>query len=122
MLVLYTQPTAVVTDTSADIADMVGVFVGDELRGVAAVEYLPALESLSNFHPYEVFLTIYSNTTQQENSFKVWDASECTMLGTVLESYSFEISSLRCPTTQALTATAQIVTKFLLLRDGHGLH
>ena len=37
--VLYTQPTAVVTDTSADIYDMVGVFVGDELRGVATVEY-----------------------------------------------------------------------------------
>ena len=36
--VLYTQPTAVVTDTSADIYDMVGVFVGDELRGVATVE------------------------------------------------------------------------------------
>ena len=42
--VLYTQPTAVVTDTSADIYDMVGVFVGDELRGVATVEYLTALE------------------------------------------------------------------------------
>jgi len=112
--VLYTQPTAVVTDTSADIYDMVGVFVGDELRGVANVEYLPALESLSNFHPYEVFLTIYSNTTQQENlSFKVWDASECTMLGTVLESYSFEINEVLGSLTNPvpLTATAQIVTE-----------
>ena len=112
--VLYTQPTAVVTDTSADIYDMVGVFVGDELRGVATVEYLPALESLSNFHPYEVFLTIYSNTTQQENlSFKVWDASECTMLGTVLESYSFEINEVLGSLTNPvpLTATAQIVTE-----------
>ena len=52
---LYTQPSSAVIDTSADIYDMVGVFVGDELRGVANVSHLSELESLSNFHPYEVF-------------------------------------------------------------------
>ena len=112
--VLYTQPSTAAVDTSDDIYDMVGVFVGDELRGVASVEYLPSLESLSNFHPYEVFLTIYSNTTATEElSFKVWDASDCTMLGTIIESYNFEINEVLGSLTNPvpLTATSQIVTE-----------
>ena len=112
--VLYTQPSTAAVDTSDDIYDMVGVFVGDELRGVASVEYLSSLESLSNFHPYEVFLTIYSNTTATEElSFKVWDASDCTMLGTIIESYNFEINGVLGSLTNPvpLTATSQIVTE-----------
>ena len=111
---LITQPSSVVRDTSADIYDMVGVFVRDELRGVARVEYLSELESLSNFHPYELFLTIFSNTTEQEDlSFKVWDASSCSMLGTIVEQYSFEVNQVLGSLTNPvnLTATSQIVTE-----------
>ena len=111
---LVTQPSAVVTDTSDDVYDMVGVFVGEELRGVASVEYLAELDDLSNFHPYEVFLTVFSDTTAGEDlSFKVWDASECAILGTIIEDYSFVnqevLGSITNPV--LLTATSQIVSE-----------
>ena len=111
---LYTQPSSAVIDTSADIYDMVGVFVGDELRGVANVSYLSELESLSNFHPYEVFLTIYSNELTAENlDFKVWDASNCALMGTIVESYSFDVNQVLGSLTNPvpITATSQIVTE-----------
>jgi len=86
--------------------------VGEELRGVASVEYLPELESLSNFHPYEVFLTIYSNQPSgEELSFKVWNATECALLGQIEEDFEFTanltLGTLTSPKT--LTATSQIV-------------
>ena len=111
---LYTQPSSAVIDTSADIYDMVGVFVGDELRGVANVSHLSELESLSNFHPYEVFLTIYSNELTAENlDFKVWDASNCALMGTIVESYSFDVNQVLGSLTNPvpITATSQIVTE-----------
>ena len=111
---LVTQPSAVVVDTSDDVYDMVGVFVGEELRGVAHVEYLEELSEISNFHPYEVFLTVFSDTTSGEDlSFKVWDASECAVLGTIIEEYEFVnqevLGSITNPV--LLTATSQIVSE-----------
>ena len=86
---LFTQTSLAFTDTSRDVYDMVGVFVGDDLRGVANITYLPELETISNFHPYEVFITIYSNVESGEQlSFKVWDASNCALMGRINESYS----------------------------------
>ena len=109
---LFTQPSLAFTDTSRDVYDMVGVFVGDDLRGVANITYLPELETISNFHPYEVFLTIYSNVESGEQlSFKVWDASNCALMGRINESYLFEdlavLGSLTNPV--PLTATNEIV-------------
>ena len=110
--ILLKHLSPVVIDTSTDTYDMVGVFVGEELRGVASVEYLPELESLSNFHPYEVFLTIYSNQPSgEELSFKVWNATECALLGQIEEDFEFTanltLGTLTSPKT--LTATSQIV-------------
>lgn len=110
---LRTRPSPVVIDTSSDVYDMVGVFVGEELRGVGTLEYLPELETISNFHPYEVFLTIYSNLSSgEELSFQVWDASACAMLGQIEESYSFNandiIGSLTNPVN--ITATTEVLS------------
>jgi len=111
--ILLKHLSEVVVDTSTDTYDMVGVFVGDQLRGVANVEYLPELEeSLSNFHPYEVFLTIYSNESYGEDlSFKVWNASGCALLGQIEEDFVFyadsSFGSLTSPVT--LTATSHVV-------------
>jgi hypothetical protein len=97
---------------SDDIYDMVGVFVGDELRSVANVQYVPALEPLANSHPYEVFLTVYSNKTSgEELEFRVWDASHCRELGMIQEKYTFQANSnYGTPTSPAaITATSQVI-------------
>ena len=110
--ILLKHLSPVVIDTSTDTYDMVGAFVGDELRGVATVEYLPELESLSNFHPYEIFLTIYSNEyTGEDLSFKVWNASGCALLGQIEEDFVFTANSIEGSLTSpvTLTATSQIV-------------
>ena len=117
---LRTSPSEAVVDTSSDIYDIVGVFVGEELRGFGRVEYIPELESISNFHPYEVFLTVYSNETSGEDlSFKVWDASDCNMLGQINESFSFNANSVEGSITspELLTATSEIVSEEFL-EDG----
>ncbi|MEP1095870.1 MAG: LamG-like jellyroll fold domain-containing protein [Cyclobacteriaceae bacterium] len=55
---------------STDELDMVAAFVGDEIRGVASVEYIPELDD------YQVFLNVYSNSTSGETiDFRIWDAS-----------------------------------------------
>lgn len=51
--------------------DIIAAFVDGELRGVANLQYVQAYDQ------YELFLDIYSNTTNGENvEFKVWNASE----------------------------------------------
>ena len=59
-----------------------------------------------------MFLTIYSNVESGEQlSFKVWDASNCALMGRINESYLFEdlavLGSLTRPV--PLTATNEIV-------------
>lgn len=86
---------------SNDTYDMVGAFVGEELRGVANIQYVPDLDN------YEVFLTIYSNVSQGENlSFKVWDASDCVNYGFILEAYSFEANAVQGSLSDPVTITA----------------
>ncbi|MFC1731113.1 SUMF1/EgtB/PvdO family nonheme iron enzyme [candidate division KSB1 bacterium] len=54
---------------SADASDMVGVFVGNECRGVANASLFPINDT------YIVSLTIYSNTSGETLTFKAWDNS-----------------------------------------------
>ncbi|MEA1973218.1 MAG: hypothetical protein U9N34_08000, partial [Candidatus Cloacimonadota bacterium] len=96
-----------------DLYDKIGVFVGDELRGVADLIYLTFLDDLG-LHAYEVFLTIYSNQLSGEDlSFRVWDASESIELGYVEEDYQFNANSaLGSPTSPVtITATSQIISR-----------
>jgi hypothetical protein len=56
---------------STDEEDMLAAFVGDEVRGVNFLRYVPDLDR------YLVFLDVYSNDNfGEEITFKVWDASE----------------------------------------------
>ncbi|NIR95214.1 MAG: hypothetical protein GWO08_16615, partial [Gammaproteobacteria bacterium] len=53
------------------IYDMVSVFVQDECRGAANIEYVSVVDK------YVAFLTIYSNVADGEIlTFHAWDASE----------------------------------------------
>ncbi len=70
---------------STDTYDMVAVFVGDECRGVANVEYKSQLDA------YQVYLNVYSNEAlNPENlDFRVWDASTGNIHGNVTPDLDF---------------------------------
>ena len=56
---------------SDDIYDIVSVYVGNELRGIANVEHIPTVDK------YLAFLTIYSNQPSGDIlTFRLWDASQ----------------------------------------------
>ncbi len=56
---------------SRDIFDMVSVFVNEEIRAVANVEYVATIKK------YLAFLTVYSNQASGERlKFRLWDASK----------------------------------------------
>jgi hypothetical protein len=92
---------------SADPNDMVAAFVGNQMRGLAALQEMPVGPD-----PYLAFLTIYSNRATGETvRFRVWDADSCRLYGSTLESYPFaangSIGSAGAPVTlTADTATA----------------
>lgn len=55
---------------STDPQDLVAAFVGDEVRGVASVQYEAKVDA------YMLYMTIYGNQVSGDTiSFKVWDAS-----------------------------------------------
>ncbi|KAA3615670.1 MAG: T9SS C-terminal target domain-containing protein [Calditrichaeota bacterium] len=56
---------------SRDVFDKVGVYNGDELRGVAQIEHVAAIDK------YVAFITVYSNQASGEIlTFRLWDASK----------------------------------------------
>lgn len=68
---------------STDENDMIAAFVGEELRGVSQLDYLPGSGT------YRVYLNIYSNMAQGEAlNFRIWDASA----GVVLEDVEPEMT------------------------------
>ncbi|MBU0558558.1 MAG: T9SS type A sorting domain-containing protein [Bacteroidetes bacterium] len=109
-----TATLSVEDELSDDNYDIVGVFVGEELRGMANVHYVPSLDGLANTHPYEVFINVFSNmSTGEQLNFKVWDASECRELGMIEEKYSFNANQIIGTPTSPVTinATKQILSR-----------
>ena len=71
-------------EESFDENDMVGAFVGDELRGVASPSYFPLTGS------YTVNLMIYSNESSGETvTFKAYDYSQDVIFENVIETINF---------------------------------
>ncbi len=76
-------------ELSSDRLDLIGAFVGDELRGAAYVQYVRELDR------YLAYMTIYSNEVSGETvNFRIWDASTCLLYGHTLESFPFETNDL----------------------------
>ncbi|MEW6752418.1 MAG: LamG-like jellyroll fold domain-containing protein [Candidatus Latescibacterota bacterium] len=104
-------------ELSDDPFERVGVFAGDELRGLATVQHVPLLETRAGRHPYEVLVTVYSDQVAgEELGFRVWDASECRELGMVVEDYAFQANArLGTPTSpMTITATSEIISRIPL--------
>jgi len=109
-----TATLAIDSSLSDDVYDLVGVFVDDEVRGVGNVQYIPAFKNLPNTFPYEVFLTIYSNSSSGEDlEFRVWDASSARELRRVMEEYKFMPNmQYGTPTSPVMiTASSQVLSK-----------
>lgn len=102
-------------ELSEDEFDLVAAYVGDELRGVGKVIYAPELAAIPGEHPYLVFMTLYSNSTNTEEiDFQVWDASRCQLYGQVAENYQIgaTVISLGSPTNPStITVTNNVVQK-----------
>lgn len=65
------SPTDANSPLSTDVSDVVAAFVGNECRGVAHIEYLPASNS------YVAYLSLYSNKTVGDSiTFQFWDDSQ----------------------------------------------
>ena len=70
---------------SDDNFDMVSALVGNDVRGVANIQYI------SDLYGYLAFITIYSNGANGDQiSFRGWDASEGNEYGNVGEQFIFQ--------------------------------
>ena len=69
---------------SADEFDMIGVFAGEDCRGVCNLEYK------ENYDSYFAFLVVYGNTSGESLTYRVWDASEGKIYSDVSPIYNFE--------------------------------
>lgn len=87
---------------SSDIEDKIAVFVGEECRGVANIQYVPAYDD------YFVFLNVYSNDATGSETFinKIWDASVGVVLPEVTPNTVFESNTLRGSLTNPIIFTA----------------
>lgn len=97
------------TTRSSDRYDRIAAFAGNELRGMAELQYIQAINR------HLAFITVYSNVTSNEElTFRVWDASECTEYGQIMENFSFKadtvIGSYQVPV--KMTATRQIIEDY----------
>ncbi len=54
---------------STDVRDKIAAFIGQEVRGVANLEYVAKIDA------YRIFLTVHHNSSDEFISFKIWDAS-----------------------------------------------
>lgn len=97
------------TARSNDRYDRIAAYSGNELRGIAELQYIQQIDR------HLAFITIYSNVTDNENlSFRVWDASECTEYGQIMETFTFKadtvIGGYQSPV--KMTATRQILEDY----------
>ena len=103
-------------ELSFDRVDQVAAFVGDELRGLANIEYVEVLDQ-NGINAYLAFLTIYSNVTAGEMvDFQIWDASGCRLYGATVERFPFVPDNvIGAPITpQTLHTTGEVLRKIYL--------
>ncbi|MCF8432266.1 MAG: T9SS type A sorting domain-containing protein, partial [Melioribacteraceae bacterium] len=94
---------------SEDLCDIVYAFVGDEVRGVAELQYFGEIESsasLEDVSPYQFYMTVYSNSEILNSEMlvlRVWDASERVVTTQSSDYYYFDpdalVGSTRSPDT-----------------------
>jgi hypothetical protein len=99
---------------STDEEDIVGAFIGGQLRGRANVQYVPQVSYPGN-NVYLAYLTVYGSAADLNKpvSLQIWDASACLLYGTVTESYGFIPDGINGDANAPATAT----TNSMVLRQ-----
>ncbi|MEQ1745665.1 MAG: LamG-like jellyroll fold domain-containing protein [Saprospiraceae bacterium] len=71
---------------STDPEDIVAVFIDDEIRGRANVQYVPQVNA------WLAYLTVHGDPSDMLKPLRieVWDASACQRYGSVVESFTFQ--------------------------------
>lgn len=88
-------------ENSTDIYDRVAAYVGDELRGIGELTYVPELDV------YQLYLLVYSNDFSGDRiRFEIWDASSCRLFPSALEQYFFNADNVIGTPTSPVTITA----------------
>ncbi len=99
---------------STDVEDMVGAFIGGQLRGRSSVQFVPQLSTPTN-KIYLAYVTVFgaSSDLNKPVSLQIWDASACLLYGTTVESYVFTPDGIVGDAVNPATAT----TNSLVLRQ-----
>lgn len=77
-----TAEVYIIDTLSIDSADLLAAFSGNQVRGLANIQFVPA------FGKWVAQITVYSNLAIENINFKVWDASRDSIFD-ILESYTF---------------------------------
>jgi hypothetical protein len=106
---------------SNDLCDVMYAFVGDELRGVAQLQYFAGIDSTyPSVNPYQAFMTVYSNVAEGEVIvLRVWDSSErqiVTQLGNYYDFVSNDI--IGSPTQPDTIQTSGLVMQETFMVQG----
>jgi hypothetical protein len=120
-------------DLSEDKMDRVAAFITnaetglEELRGWSFVQYEPTITptpTSENPNPepgtYFAFLTLYSNEFSGEDiKLKIWDVSDCTLYGQVLEDFTYEADGiLGSPLEPQVVHTVNLISRTIPIHQG----
>lgn len=99
---------------SSDDEDMIAAYVGDEIRGVAKLQYVEAYDM------HEAFFTVYSNEVSGEDiRFMIWNASEGQVHYDVVPGYEFAANSMEgTPAAPVLFEAVNTVSQQIVLPRG----
>jgi len=99
---------------STDSNDMIAAYVGNELRGFANVNYQ------NRFDNYTVFLSVGSNTTENEKiTFKIWDASTGLIYPVDNKNFVFENDAIKGSVQKPLIfESGSIVQRNIYIKEG----
>lgn len=111
----FTLELNIAGEMSDDEYDMISAYINNEVRGVANVQYVSALDK------YLAFLSVYGDAIENgdEVSFRIWDASECQLYEQTYETYPFATNGqIGTPTAADTIHTMNLLAKTIYLNDG----
>lgn len=99
---------------STDVEDILGAFIGGQLRGRSNVQYVPQVSTANN-KVYLAYLTVFGSAADLNKpiNLQIWDASACLLYGTVVENYGFIPDGIAGDANTPVTAT----TNSMVLRQ-----
>lgn len=99
---------------STDVEDILGAYIGGQLRGRSNVQYVPQVSTPNN-KVYLAYLTVFGSAADLNKpiNLQIWDASACLLYGTVVENYGFIPDGIAGDANTPVTAT----TNSMVLRQ-----